>query len=74
MMNLQNDVFEVKKKMDMVVESHTKEMQMFGNLMATFQGGQFPVGLPRSHTMLINATGEEHPIFIEYCRNLQVRF
>ena len=74
MMNLQNDVFEVKKKMDMVVGSHTKEMQMIGNFMATFEGGQFPAGLPRGHTMLIDATGEEHRILFEYCRDLQVRF
>ena len=73
-MNLQNDVFEVKKKMDTVVESHTREMQMIGNLVAIFEGGQLPAGLPRGHTILIDATGEEHRMLFEYCRDLQVRF
>ena len=71
-MNLQNDLYEVKKKMDVIVESHARQIQSFDNFMATGGTGQLPAGISRGHVILIDATGREHPMLLEQCRHLEV--
>ena len=71
-MNLQNDVYEVKKSMEKMVESHVRQIQVLDNLMATGGARQLPAGITRGHAILIDATGREHVMLLEQCLNLDV--
>ena len=71
-MNLQNDVYEVKKSMEKMVESHVRQMQVFDNFMATGGTRQLPAGITRGHAILIDATGREHVMLLEQCQHLDV--
>ena len=71
-MNLQNDLYEVKKSMDVIVESHARQIQSFDNFLAIGGTGQLPAGISCGHVILIDATGREHPMLLEQCRHLDV--
>ena len=65
-MSLQNDLYEVKKSMDKIVESHARQIQVTGGT------GQLTAGISRGHVILIDATGREHSMFLEQCQHLDV--
>ena len=65
-MNLQNDLYEVKKTMNTIVESHARQIQATGGT------GQLPAGISRGHVILIDATGREHAMLLEQCQHLDV--
>jgi hypothetical protein len=65
-MDLQNDLYEMKKGMDMIVESHARQIQATGGT------GHLPAGISRGHAILIDATGREHAMFLEQCQYLDV--
>jgi hypothetical protein len=67
-MNLQNDMYEVKTSMEKMVESHARQIQAFDSFMATGGAGRLPAGISRGHAVLIDATGREHVMLLEQCR------
>ena len=71
-MTLQNDVYELKKSMEMMVKSHVTQMQVVDNFMATGGARHLPAGITRGHAILIDATGREHVMLLEQCQHLDV--
>ena len=65
-MNLQNDIHEVKKSVDMIVESHARQIQVTGGTR------HLPAGISRGHAIQIDATGREHVMLLEQCQHLDV--
>ncbi|KAF8557473.1 hypothetical protein OG21DRAFT_270108 [Imleria badia] len=67
LMNLQNDVNEIKTSTDKIAHN-VRQIQFIENFLATAGTGQLPTTISRGHAILVDATGREHPMLLDQCQ------
>ena len=71
LMYLQHDVNGIRTCTTQIVQSNLKQVQFIESCMTT---GQLPPAVSRGHAILVDATGRDHPLLLDQCQYLDVRF